>query len=288
MGNGFEQLFASGQQLVRLLPQILGAMGVLALTWLVAKTAQRLVVWATRGRRLRPSLVELLKNLTAIGTWVLGLLLAMTILFPEMSPTDLAAALGVGSIAIGFAFKDVFENFIAGVFVLSREPMRLGDYITCADVEGKVERITIRDTHLRRADGQLTILPNAVLLKSPVEIRTDLEKRRVSLIVGVAYGEDIAQSRRIIHDAVRPLSTVDADRDVDVFANAFSSSSIDFEVTWWTISTPFEVRRSRDEVVTAIKAALDDAGIEIPFPHRTLTFKEPLPIARSIAEADRP
>ena len=113
MGNGFEQLFASGQELVRLLPQILGAMGVLALTWLVAKTAQRLVVWVTRGRRLRPSLVELLKNLTAIGTWVLGLLLAMTILFPEMSPTDLAAALGVGSIAIGFAFKDVFENFIA-------------------------------------------------------------------------------------------------------------------------------------------------------------------------------
>ena len=280
MGRGFEQLFVSGQELVRLLPQILGAMGVLVLTWLVAKTAQRLVVWVTRGRRLRPSLVELLKNLTAIGTWVLGLLLAMTILFPEMSPTDLAAALGVGSIAIGFAFKDVFENFIAGVFVLSREPMRLGDYITCADVEGKVERITIRDTHLRRADGQLTVLPNAVLLKSPVEIRTDLEKRRVSLIVGVAYGEDIDQSRHTIQGAVRPLGTVDADRDVDVFANAFSSSSIDFEVTWWTISTPFEVRRSRDEVVTAIKAALDDAGIEIPFPHRTLTFKEPLTVAR--------
>ena len=255
-------------------------MGVLVLTWLVAKTAQRLVVWVTQGRRLRPSLVELLKNLTAIGTWVLGLLQAMTILFPEMSPTDLAAALGVGSIAIGFAFKDVFENFIAGVFVLSREPMRLGDYITCADVEGKVERITIRDTHLRRADGQLTVLPNAVLLKSPVEIRTDLEKRRVSLIVGVAYGEDIDQSRHTIQGAVRPLGTVDADRDVDVFANAFSSSSIDFEVTWWTISTPFEVRRSRDEVVTAIKTALDEAGIEIPFPHRTLTFKEPLTVAR--------
>ena len=280
MDRGLEQLFVSGQELVRLLPQLLGAIGVLVLTWLVAKTAQRLVVWVTRGHRLRPSLIELLKNLTAIGTWVLGLLLAMTILFPEMSPTDLATALGVGSIAIGFAFKDVFENFIAGVFVLSREPMRLGDYITCADVEGKVERITIRDTHLRRADGQLTIMPNAVLLKSPVEIRTDLEKRRVSLIVGVAYGEDVDQSRFTIHAAVRPLKTVDADRDVDVFANAFSSSSIDFEVTWWTISTPYEVRRSRDEVVTAIKAALDDAGIEIPFPHRTLTFKEPLTVAR--------
>jgi small-conductance mechanosensitive channel len=158
--------------------------------------------------------------------------------------------------------------------------MRLHDYISCNDVEGEVEKITIRDTHVRQTDGQLVVLPNATLFKNPVVIRTDQALRRVAITVGVAYGEDVDQSREVIERALRPLGSVAADRPVQVFAEAFGASSIDFEVSWWTGSKPIDVRRSRDEVVAAIKRALDDAGIEIPFPYRTLTFKEPLSVTR--------
>ena len=74
-------------------------------------------------------------------------------------------------------------------------------------------------------------------------------------------------------DAVR-----DDVRDVEIFAQEFADSAINFEVTWWTGSRPIDIRSSRDKVVAAVKRALDDAGIEIPFPYRTLTFNEPLPI----------
>jgi small conductance mechanosensitive channel len=224
-------------------------------------------------------MIELLKNIAAIAAWLSGLLIAATIAFPEMSPTDLLAALGIGSVAIGFAFKDVFENFLAGILILYREPMRLHDYIRCQDVEGQVEKITIRDTHVRQTDGQLVVLPNALLFKNPVVIRTDQERRRVSITAGVAYGEDVDHCRDVIERAVRGLDSVHGQEPVQVFAQAFGASSVDFEVAWWTGSRPVDVRRSRDEVVAAIKRALDGAGIEIPFPYRTLTFKEPLEVA---------
>jgi small-conductance mechanosensitive channel len=191
------------------------------------------------------------------------------------------AALGIGSLAIGFAFKDVFENFMAGILILYRRPMRIGDYIECDGVEGKVEKISIRDTHVRRTDGQLVVMPNGMLFRNPVEIRTDRDIRRVTITAGVAYDEDVDASRDVITDAVKSCDTVRGDQPVQIFAQAFGASSIDFEVTWWTGSTPLDVRRSRDEVVAAVKRALDEAGIEIPFPYRTLTFKEPLPLARA-------
>jgi small-conductance mechanosensitive channel len=276
-----ERLSDMGRAFFALLPQIVLALLLLVVTWLAAKGAGWLVGWTTRRSTMRPSLISLLQNLASIVVWLAGILVAATVALPEMSPTDLLAALGIGSVAIGFAFKDVFENFLAGILILYREPMRLHDHIACDDVEGEVEKITIRDTHVRQTDGQLVVLPNATLFKNPVIIRTDQELRRVTIAAGVAYGEDVDQSRSVIEQAVRGLDSVAGDRPVQVFAQAFGASSIDFEVAWWTGSKPIDVRRSRDQVVAAIKRALDEAGIEIPFPYRTLTFKEPLALARA-------
>lgn len=272
----YERLTSIGRAIVASLPQIGIALVVVVATWFSAKLVGRAVGWLARGSALRPSLIELLQNLAAILVWLGGALIAATIAFPEMSPTDLLAALGIGSVAIGFAFKDIFENFLAGILILYRDPMRLGDYIRCEAVEGLVEQITIRDTLIRQIDGQLIVLPNGYLFKNPVFIRTDRDSRRVKITVGVAYGEDVDRCRDVIKRAVQRLESVRREDPVHVFAHAFGASSIDFEVSWWTDSRPIEVRRSRDEVVAAIKRALDDAGIEIPFPHRTLTFREPL------------
>ena len=89
------------------------------------------------------------------------------------------------------------------------------------------------------------------------------------------------EAREVIAKAVATVDSVREDQPIQIFAQAFNSSSIDFEVTWWTGSKPVDIRSSRDQVVAAVKRALNEAGIEIPFPYRTLTFKEPLPLARS-------
>ena len=99
----------------------------------------------------------------------------MTIIFPGITPAKILTVLGLGSIAIGFAFKDIFENFLAGILILFREPFQIQDFIECEGIEGFVEDITIRDTHIRRVDGQRIVIPNAMLFKNPVYVRTDLD-----------------------------------------------------------------------------------------------------------------
>ncbi|MEM7786019.1 MAG: mechanosensitive ion channel family protein [Planctomycetota bacterium] len=141
---------------------------------------------------------------------------------------------------------------------------------------GKVEDITIRNTMLRKTDGELVVVPNAHLFKSNVEILTNRPKRRVRITCGVGYGENVDRSREVIRDAVASCTTVSAPKSVEVFADEFADSSVNFEVAWWTGATPLEIRKSRDEVIAAIKAALDQEEIEIPFPYRTLTFSETL------------
>ena len=122
-------------------------------------------------------------------------------------------------------------------------------------------------------------MPNGYLYSNPLRILTDQTSRRITIQCGVGYGEDVDESREVIRAAVEGVGTVNKDKPVQVFAQGFGASSIDFEVTWWTQSKPVDIRESRDQVVAAIKRALDEAGIEIPFPQRTLTFSGPVPFA---------
>jgi len=155
------------------------------------------------------------------------------------------------------------------------------------ELEGQIEEITIRDTRIRRTDGQLVVTPNHELFQNPVVVRTDRDVRRTTIICGVAYGEDVDAAREVIYEAVRRLDSVRDDvRDVQVFAHAFGASSIDFEVTWWTGSKPVDIRASRDQVIASVKRSLDEAGIEIPFPYRTLTFKGPMPSQQACTDRD--
>ncbi len=275
-----------GESFLSHLPILLIALVVLIITWLVNKLIYKILRSFLRSIHLRTSIIELLNKLVYITVWFVGLLVAAVIIFPDFTPAKLLTVVGLSSIAIGFAFKDIFENFLAGILILLREPFQLGDFIECEGMEGFVEDINIRDTNIRRVDGQRIVLPNAMLFKNPVKVRTDLDRRRITIMCGVAYGEDIDKAREVIFKAVDKLESVDSDKKVQIFAQAFGASSIDFEVTWWTGSSPLEIRQSRDEVVASVKRALDDAGIEIPFPYRTLTFKEPLRTITSENKSD--
>jgi small conductance mechanosensitive channel len=265
---------------VTLLPNIIAAVVFLIVTWLLAAAVRWLLSSVVFRKRMRPALKNALLVLSTTAIWFCGLLITATIALPGLTPGEALAGLGIGSIAIGLAFKDIFENFLAGILIMLRKPMRIGDFVTCEGITGKVEDITIRDTFIRQTDGVLVMLPNAFLYKNPVHVLTDLDMRRTTIMAGIAYGENIGEAQKVLQGAVEGLQSVDKRRPIQIFAKAFGSSSIDFEVTWWTGSRPVDIRMSRDEVVEAVKSALDKAGIEIPFPYRTLTFKEPLEVAQ--------
>ena len=265
--------------MIGMIPQFLIALLIVLLTFALARLARHIVQRTLARSGLRPSLKNLFALLGSILVWTVGLMLAALVSFPNLTPTKLLAGLGIGSVAIGFAFKDILENFLAGIIILWRREMRIGDYIQAGAIEGFVEDISVRETHIRCSDDQLVIVPNSTLFMNPLWILTDRAQRRVSIQCGVAYSEDVDAARQVISDAVNQCEEVRTDQHpVQVFACEFGDSSINFEVSWWSGSRPVDERKSRDQVVAAIKRALDEAGIEIPFPYRTLTFSGEVPV----------
>ena len=279
-----DQLNDMGTQFVRLLPQIGIAILIIIVTAIVAKIAVSVADRAIGRTNLRASLRNLVETVVKLGVWILGLLIAMIVVFPGLTVGTLVAGLGIGAVAIGFAFQDIFENFLAGVLIMVREKMRIGDVIECEGLTGKVEHITLRETHVRKLSGEVTIVPNSILFKNPVEILTDQDQRRHDIVVGVSYDTDLDEAAEVIRKSVSALEEIDVEKGIDIFAQEFNSSSVDFLVRWWAGSTPRSGWETKDKVVRAIKRGLDDAGIEIPFPYVTHTFKEKVPLGEKPGE----
>lgn len=258
------------------IPYLVTGMVIMVFTWVASKFTSKLLSRVLDKTQIRSSLRELADRFAVIGVWVMGFLIAAMVVFPGLTPAKALGAMGIASIAVGFAFKDIFENFFAGILILWRFPFEKGDFIECKGITGKVEKVSIRMTEIRLTSGELVVIPNSILFKNPVEVLTGRTNRRAEIIVGIAYGENVENTVKVISKALQDCKTVDSGKEIQIFPHAFGPSSIDIEIAWWTDPTPFGIRRSKGEVITAVKAVLDDAQIEIPFPHRTLTFKEPL------------
>ncbi len=280
-----KELISMGEGLIASLPSLAIGVVILFATWVVGKIAVRITGRISARANLRESLQALIQTVTRVGVWVIGLMIAATVVLPGLDPSGLVAGLGLGTVAIGFAFQDIFENFLAGVLIMLRESMEIGDLIEVEGVMGKVEHISLRETHLRQLTNELTIMPNSMLFKNPVKILTDAHVRRDELMVGVSYDTDLDHALEVIRGALNGIEAIDTERPMSVFAWNYGASSVDFLVQWWSDARPRDRRETKSEVVRNIKKALDNAGIEIPFPYITHTFKEPVPLAQPAKEA---
>lgn len=261
------------------LPAIIIALIILVAALIAGRVIRAVVTAAMKRARVRDALITLAQNLISIAAWIVGIAVAALVIFPSISPGNLIAGLGLTSVAIGFAFKDVFSNFMAGVVILGRKKLRIGDVIECEDVYGRVENILIRETHVRETDGELVIVPNSFLFDNPVNIQTDRSHKRQELVVGVDYDTDMREAKSALQDALESCDTVNKNEPMEVQCVSFGSSSIDFKLLWWAKSRPADQRATYDEVAFAVKDALDEAGITIPFPQSTVSFRpESVPI----------
>lgn len=184
----------------------------------------------------------------------------------------LLGALGVGGIALAFAAQDILENFVAGVLLQVRRPFRVGDQISSGDYEGTVKDINLRTVVLTTYDGLIVYLPNAEVLRSAIVNFTRTPLSRTSLTVGVAYDTDLEAARRVLLEACGAADGVQQSPPAEVWAEEFGDSSINFAVRYWHQADIASRWRTRNAVALSIKAHLDDAGITIPFPQRTLWF----------------
>jgi small-conductance mechanosensitive channel len=235
--------------------------------------ARRSVVRVFRYRK-RLDLGELMGGFVKWSIIAFGLLVVSTIVFPSIRPADALATLGVGSIAVGFAFKDILQNWIAGLLLLWRQPFRRGDQIVVNTFEGTVEHIEARATILKTYDGRRVIIPNSDVYTRALIVNTAHPKRRSDYDVGIGFGDDIEKARHVILEALRSVEGVEADPAPDVLAWELDSSTVNLKVRWWTASKRSAVVAARGRVIEAVKRALTEAQIDLPFPTRVLLFHD--------------
>ena len=257
---------------IKILPGILTALVIIMLTRYAARFSTKIAREIGKKTLHSKSLRSLLCKTANISTWIFGIVFACVIAFPSLRLGDIVATLGLGSVAVGFAFQDIFKNFLSGILILIQRPFRIDDQIIIGDYEGTVERIDIRTTKLRTYDGERILMPNSEVFTSPVRVRTAFEQRRTDLAVGVDYNTTLPEAKQILQRTIERVEGVLDSKTPEIDLVGFGDSSIDFIVRYWTHSRQPEVRQVQTRAIMAIKEALDAADIGIPYPIRTLYF----------------
>lgn len=271
----WEQLQGMLDYMLILIPNLVLGLAVFGLFFLVARGLRGLARRFSDERRRHRNLGMVLGRLVYGSVIVLGALIALTIVFPSFSPANMISALGIGGIVVGFAFRDIAQNFLAGIIILLTEPFRIDDQIVYKEFEGTVEDIQVRATTIRTYDGRRVVIPNAELFTNAVTINTAFEKRRLQYDVGIGYGDDIGQARQLILQAMGGVDGVMSDPAPDALVVNLAESTVNIRARWW-IQPP---RRAdaldlQDRVLQAIKERLTANGIDLPFPTQQMLFHD--------------
>jgi len=191
----------------------------------------------------------------------------------------LLGAAGIVSVAIGFASQTSASNLISGLFLIGEQPFRVGDVIKIGDTTGEVLSIDLLSVKLRTFDNLFVRLPNEQLIKSQVTTLTRFPIRRYDLQIGVAYKEDLARVSEVLMEvADRNPACLEEPKPLFIF-QGFSDSALSIQFSVWAARANYLLLRNT--MSEQIKAAFDEAGIEIPFPHRSLyagSATEPFPV----------
>lgn len=275
LNDAWAKVMSWAEGFIEALPSIVAALLVLTIFFFVAKLVRR-AVERLLGRISRQRDVNrVIAGAAFAAVLVAGLFVALGIMGLDKTVTSLLAGAGILGLALGFAFQDTAENFIAGIILNIRDEFTDGDIIMTNEFMGTVERVEIRATWVRTFQGQLVVVPNSKVFKNPLINYTALGSRRVDLAVGVSYGDDLERAKRIAIGAVETIEARDKDRPVELFYGEFGSSSINFEIRFWVpFNRQTDFLSARSDAIVAIKRAFDEQDVTIPFPIRTLDFSK--------------
>lgn len=267
------------EQFIERMPYLIVATVVFVIFWVISIVFKKIVTKALGQKEKYQNLVTVFRRIGRALILFFGFMVAMMIAVPSFTPAKLIGGLGIGSVAIGFAFKDIFQNLLSGILLLLSEPFRIGDQIISGNFEGTVEDIQIRATTIRTYDGRRVVIPNSQLYTTPMTVNTAYSQRRLEFEVGIGYENDIVKAQEIILNTLKGEPSVSKLAEPSVITTALADSSITLKVRWM-IDDGTQANRvaSINDVIIAVKNALDDAGVSIPSPITALEFTQPLTI----------
>ena len=223
-----------------------------------------------------------LGRVARIGLQVVLLLAVVQLLGVPM--TSMLAVLGAAGLAVGLALKDSLSNIASGVMLVALRPFKVGDTVTINGTSGAVEVISIFQTTLRGPDNQTITLPNSLVTTDSIINHTPDVRRRIELVIGIGYGDDIALARKTVLDLIKADARVLAEPPADVLVYALAESRVNLGIRCHAANADWFAVKC--DLTERIKKAFDAAGISIPYPQRDTHIHMHDQPPRALARAD--
>ncbi|MCH9650075.1 MAG: mechanosensitive ion channel [Deltaproteobacteria bacterium] len=245
-------------------PKVIAALAILVLGYLIAKMITGVARKAMKKAGLDATLVSFLSNLAYMLLMVLVIIAVLTKL--GVDTTSFAAVLAAAGLAIGLALQGSLGNFASGVMIIALRPFKVGDLVEVAGAEGVVDDISVFATRLVTKDNRVLLVPNGSITDGTITNYTAEEIRRVDMVFGIGYGDDIKKAKDVFWRVLKDNPKVLDSPTADVAVSELADSSVNFVVRpWCKTDDYFDVMF---EVTEGIKLACDAEGISIPFPQQ--------------------
>ncbi len=234
--------------------------------WLARKITNLLVAVLRKVKGMDETLIKFLENIVYYILMIVVILTALSELGVET--TSFLAILGAAGLAIGLALKDSLGNFASGVMIILFKPFKVGDVVNAAGVTGSVSEVGIFNSVFITPDNQKIIIPNGAITSGSIININAHSTRRVDLVVGIGYDDDIKKAKEVLNDIVSSNEKVLVDRGITVAVSELADSSVNFVVRAW-VNTPdyWDVKFGLTETV---KLRFDEENISIPYPQQDL------------------
>jgi len=279
----------AGERLVEhavdFLPSLGAAFLVLLAFFALYRVSHRLLRGVLKRTRADPAVLDIGLKLTKFVVLAFGVVMAAGQLGFQIA--SVLAGLGIVGLAVGLAAQDTLANLVAGITILWDRPFRIGDNVTVAGTFGTVQAIGLRTTRILTNDKIDAILPNKTIINEKLLNHTRTPQLRLGIPVGIGYGEDIREARRVLVAAVAEHPGVLGDPAPKVVVVQLGDSAVVLEVRVW-LTDPHLENEVRVDLIERVKLALDAAGIEMPFPVRTVLFPGGAPPAARAADEAPP
>ena len=237
---------------------------------IIARIISNLIESSLRKANTDDLLVDFIGNISYAVLIVAVVLAAIDSL--GVNVTSLMAVLGAAGLAVGLALKDSLSNFAAGVMLIIFRPFKTGDFVTAAGTSGVVDEIGLFATLMHTPDNQRIIVPNNAIISGNITNTSALPTRRLDLVFGIAYNDNIGQARDIIMAVLEADERVLEDPAPAVAVGELGDSSVNLNVRPWVKSEDYWPLRA--DLLEGIKVKFDEAGISIPFPQQDVYMHE--------------
>ena len=249
-------------------PSIVLGLVLLFIMWGLAVLISRLVKKRIMVRINDQLLSNFIGRLIFLIFLIIGVVMFLNQIGLGQAAGGLLAGAGVSALIIGLAFKDIGENFLAGFFLAFSRPFSIGDVIQVTDITGKARALNFRNTHVRTFDGRDVFIPNSMLIKSPLTNFTRDGLMRYDFVIGLDYGDNIAEAIRVIIDELSNMANITKAEGVEPFViiNDFGTSTINLKTYFWINTYDFtgSSLQLKSVVMHQVLLRLSKAGFNMP------------------------